>query len=298
MHPDQLHPTAETVEALVRTQLPRLHGPVRPVHSAGTVNALFRVGDHLVARLPLRPIDLRAAVAALDAELAVAHRLLGAGLPVATPEPVAVGAPGHGYPMPWSLWRWLPGTTAADAGVRGSLAFASDLAEVVTALRALDTGGATHTGPGRGGRLADHEEAVRGYVAAAGDMADPAALAALWDRLRRAGRADDPDRWTHGDLMPGNLLTSAGRLTAVIDVGGTRPADPALDLMPAWNLLTATARAAFRAALGDDEPRWRRGGAWAYVQAIGCLAYYRETNPVMSATAARTLAALAEDFPA
>jgi len=30
------------------------------------------------------------------------------------PEPVALGEPGAGYPLPWSVPTWLPGTVATD----------------------------------------------------------------------------------------------------------------------------------------------------------------------------------------
>ena len=73
------------------------------------------------------------------------------------------------------------------------------------------------------------------------------------------------------------------------------PADAALDLQPAWNLLDVTAREAFRATIGSRDDEWDRGKGWALAQAIGCLAYYRETNPVMSRTAYRTLTALLND---
>lgn len=92
--------------------------------------------------------------------------------------------------------------------------------------------------------------------------------------------------------MPGNLLAQGGRLTGVIDVGQFDVADPALDLQPAWNLFTPAARTAFRATIGSDDDEWQRGRGWALAQAIGCLWYYRETNPVMSRTAHHTLTAL------
>jgi len=58
MHDNQLHPTATTVRALVAAQFPAWAGlPVRRVAAQVTVNALFRIGDRLLARLPLRAAD-------------------------------------------------------------------------------------------------------------------------------------------------------------------------------------------------------------------------------------------------
>jgi aminoglycoside phosphotransferase (APT) family kinase protein len=94
------------------------------------------------------------------------------------------------------------------------------------------------------------------------------------------------------ELEPGNLLAQNGRLAGVIDVGTFTVADPAIDLAPAWNLLDAETRTAFRTALGSDDDEWRRGMGWSFAQAIGCLWYYVETNPVMSRTAHHTLTAL------
>lgn len=30
------------------------------------------------------------------------------------PEPVAIGKPGAGYPLPWSVQTWIPGIVATD----------------------------------------------------------------------------------------------------------------------------------------------------------------------------------------
>jgi aminoglycoside phosphotransferase (APT) family kinase protein len=88
------------------------------------------------------------------------------------------------------------------------------------------------------------------------------------------------------------VLVGDRGLCGVIDVGQLAVADPALDLQPAWNLFTPRPRGAYREALGCEEDEWERGKGWAFAQAIGCLWYYRETNPVMSRTAHRTLQAL------
>jgi len=292
MHEDQIEIAADTVANLVAYQFPHWRTlQIRPVTSYGTVNVLFRLGDELILRFPMQLGDPAEKRLSLAAEADAARRLLGR-VPVATPDPVAFGEPGYGYPLPWSVYRWLPGTIASDAAVAGSADFARDLAGFVAALRSMDTEGRTFHGRGRGGLLPGQDDYVASCLSRSRGLIDVDALAQLWQRLRSTPRAKEADLWTHGDLMPGNLLVQAGRLSAVIDIGGLAPADPAVDLMPAWNLFHPEARDAYRAALGVADAEWDRGKGWALVQAIGCLHYYRATNPVMSETARRTLNSL------
>ncbi|MFI7063998.1 aminoglycoside phosphotransferase family protein [Kribbella sp. NPDC050124] len=291
MHPGQLDVTTDLVARLVRSQFPAWSElPVSPVRSHGTVNALFRIGDGLVARLPIQPGDPAATRKDLEDEAEAARRLHAIS-PYPTPEPVELGEPGEGYPLPWAVYTWLPGTIAYDADVAGSIGFAEDLATFVRALRAVPTEGRMFNGSWRGGVLTTHDEDVAEGLERSRGMIDVDALALLWADLRTTPRTE-PDVWAHRDLMPGNLLASNGRLAGVIDVGTFTVADPAMDLAPAWNLLNADARAAFRSGLGSDEDEWRRGMGWSFAQAIGCLWYYVETNPVMSRTAHHTLSAL------
>ncbi|MFI5822076.1 phosphotransferase [Streptomyces rishiriensis] len=44
------------------------------------------------------------------------------------PEPVAQGAPGEGYPYPWSVYRWLEGETATTEALVEPVRTARDLA--------------------------------------------------------------------------------------------------------------------------------------------------------------------------
>ncbi|MGD0700257.1 MAG: phosphotransferase [Trebonia sp.] len=66
-----------------------------------------------------------------------------------TPEPIALGDPGAGYPLPWSVRTWLPGTVATGADPGGSVAFAGDLAEFITGVRSIPTRGRTFSGAPR-----------------------------------------------------------------------------------------------------------------------------------------------------
>lgn len=114
-------------------------------------------------------------------------------------------------------------------------------------------------------------------------------LRTLWLGVRELPADPGGDVMSHTDLMPGNVLVAGGRLTGVIDVGGLGPADPALDLVAAWHLLDADCREQFRGALRVGDLQWRRGMAWALVQAIGLVWYYRHSNPTMSSIGRRTL---------
>jgi len=282
MHPGQLDVAPETVRGLIARQFPPWRElPVRAVPTQGTVNALFRLGDDLVARLPL----VEATRERLEAEAGAAAELHGRTR-FATPEPVAIGEPGPGYPLPWSVQTWLPGTVATPDGQ--SEAFAHDLAEFIAGVRAIDTRGRTFDGDNRGGHLPDHDAWMETCLERSEGLLDVPPLRRLWAALRELPR-EDADVMTHGDLIPGNLLVDGGRLAGVIDVGGLGPADPALDLVAAWHLLDPGPRDAFRADLRCGDLEWARGAAWAFEQAMGLVWYYAETNPPMSHTGRRTL---------
>jgi aminoglycoside phosphotransferase (APT) family kinase protein len=100
---------------------------------------------------------------------------------------------------------------------------------------------------------------------------------------------------SHCDLIPGNVLVANGRLTGILDVGGLKPADPALDLVGAWHLLESTPRQAFREGLGCDDLEWARGRTWAFIQAMGVAWYYIGTNPPMSRMGIRTVGRILAD---
>ncbi|MDT0328374.1 aminoglycoside phosphotransferase family protein [Nocardiopsis lambiniae] len=296
MHTDQLTVDTETAARLIADRFPHWADlPLAPVLPGGTVNAVFHLGDHLIARFPLLPTDPETALSALKEEDEAARELLGRTR-FPTPEPVALGEPGEGYPMPWSVQTRLHGTPADRIDPGDGVDFALDLAEFVRDVRSIDTRGRVFAGTGRGGRVADHDAWVRTCLERSEGMLDVPRLRRLWEeRLRDLPRGDAPDVMNHGDLMPGNLLVRDGRLVGVVDVGGLGPADPALDLLCAWDVLEERPRRVFRDALGVDDPEWERGRAWAFEQALGLVRYYRDTNPPMSRIGRRTLRRVLDD---
>jgi aminoglycoside phosphotransferase (APT) family kinase protein len=294
MHADQLTVSRAAVRALVDEQFPEwARLPIRAVASEGTVNAIFRIGDRFAARFPLRGDDADTTRRMLVSEADAARELAGS-TPFQVPAPVALGRPGPGYRLPWSVQTWLPGTTATEDDPGSSAGFAHDLAELIADVRGIDTRGRTFSGHGRGGDLQSQDAWLETCFRHSQHLLDVPRLRRLWSGLRELPH-DAPDVMNHGDLIPGNVLVSGGRLVGVLDVGGLAPADPALDLVGAWHLLDARTRPLLRDDLGCDDLEWERGKAWAFAQAMGLVWYYADSNPSMSRLGRRTLDRLLED---
>ncbi|MDQ1038795.1 aminoglycoside phosphotransferase (APT) family kinase protein [Streptomyces sp. V3I8] len=288
MHPDELDIDAALVERLVAGQFPAWAGlPVKRVVSAGTDNAMYRLGDDMVVRLPRLPGGA--------GQVAKEQRWLprlAPHLPLAVPEPLAEGAPGEGYPLPWGVFRWLDGDNVHDApftdGTRLADAAVS-LGRFVAALRAVDAVGGPPSW--RGGPLTD-DDRVRAAIRDLGadGRADAAGATAAWEDALRVPRWDGAPVWLHGDLLPGNLLARQGRLSAVIDFGGLGTGDPAADVLAAWAVLTPGTRRLFRDAAGADDATWARGRGWALYFGLTAEHHYRVTNPVLAAVGHRAVA--------
>ncbi|SNX55909.1 aminoglycoside phosphotransferase (APT) family kinase protein [Streptomyces sp. TLI_55] len=288
MHVDQVDVTTDIVATLIEDQFPQWSGKViRLLSTTGTVNAIFRIGDDLCARFPLRLIDAAEALAVLEQEARASAELAQVS-PFPVPEPLALGKPGAGYPMPWSVQTWLSGTVASDADPSGSDAFAEDLATFIAALRNAETKGRRFNGEGRGGVLAHHDDWMAKCFAESEALLDVPRLRRMWGRFRELPRTS-ADVMSRGDLIPGNVLVAGNRLTGVLDTGGFGPADPALDLVSAWHLFQPGPRDVLRQTLACDDVEWERGKAWAFQQAMGLVWYYAESNPPMSSLGRRTL---------
>ena len=284
MHADQVTVRPETVRRLVDEQFPEWRA--LPIRRSPMRKMALTVP--LAARFPLVRGDIESMRQSLRAEAAAARELAGRTR-FPTPEPVALGEPGPGYPLPWSVQTWLPGVVATDEDPAASTAFAHDLAEFVRDVRAIDTAGRTFRGSGRGGELREHDAWLETCFRHSEHLLDVPALRRAWKAMRELPRGTDADVMNHGDLIPGNVLVAGGRLAGVLDVGGFGPADPALDLVGAWHLLDTGPRRVFRAALGCGDLAWERGRAWAFQQAMGLVWYYVDSNPVMSRIGRRTL---------
>lgn len=282
MHVGEADTDPRLVTRLLRAQFPQWAGlPVRRLASGGTVNAIYRLGAEFSVRLPL----LEGGAGTLDHEARWLPRLAPL-LPAPIPEVVALGEPAEGYPWRWAIHRWLEGGTLVEGEATDPKGLARDLAAFITALRKAGLDGGPTAYRGVPLRTADAE--TRSAIEAlrrTDEPFDADAILTAWESALAAPDWAGTPCWVHSDLMPSNLLSAGGRLAAVLDFGTVGVGDPAIDLIPAWNLLTPAARPAFRDGVNVDDATWTRGLGWALSMAVIQLPYYRHTNPVISANA-------------
>ncbi|GLZ80121.1 aminoglycoside phosphotransferase [Actinorhabdospora filicis] len=260
--------TTELAARLVAAQFPQwAHLPVTSVDRQGHDNRTFRLGGELSVRLPTDE-GYVAAVSKEDTWLPHIAR----HLPVAVPEPVAVGVPGPDYPFPWAVRRWLPGADLLGADT-DDVAIAGQLGDLLTALRAVPAEGpaAGEHSFFRGCHPTAYADQVQRSLEILGDTVDAEACRAVWSAgVTTVWTA--PPVWFHGDIAYGNLLAENGRLSALIDFGTSGVGDPACDLAIAWGRFTGEARKVFRERAGLDDDTWRRARAWAVWKALVVLA--------------------------
>lgn len=276
---------AALVKRLIAAQFPRWRDlPVAPVAVDGWDNRTYRLGDELTARLP----TAAGYVPAVAKENEWLPRL-APHLPVAVPPILAMGAPGEGYPFPWSVRGWLPGEPADPARIDDLAEFAVSVAEFIVALQRCDATGGPVAGEHswyRGASPAHYDAETRRCLAALKGRVDTARAAAVWDAALAAEWRGEPV-WFHGDIAAGNLLVVDGKLAAVIDFGTSGVGDPACDLVIAWTMFSGDSRRAFREAAGHDEGGWARARGWALWKAM--LVLSGTTDPHQSAVNQRVI---------
>jgi aminoglycoside phosphotransferase (APT) family kinase protein len=262
--------------------------PVRPLASSGSTNALFRLGDELLVRLPRQ----RGGSATITKEAAWLP-VLGPLLPVSVPEVVAVHEPDRDYPERWSVVRWIEGAHPEVAGPGTPVDarrqdLATQLATILDALHQADVPPGAVSDPQlqsyRAEPLARMERATRENIGRCRSLddfdLDLDAVEQIWaEAMTLPGTAArTTPRWQHGDLAAENLLMRDGALVAVLDFGSVSIGDPTVDLVVAWEILDPPARERFRRDLGVDDATWLRGRAWALCIAL-MIWYYWATMP-------------------
>jgi len=297
--------TVELVRRLLAGQHQDLAG--RPVEflANGWDNAMFRLGDDLLVRLPRREPAARILLNEQRWLPVLAPRIQ---LPIPSPE--RTGRPAHGYPFSWSVVPYLPGEPAAAADSLDLADAAGSVGGFLGSLHAPAPPDAP-ANPFRGVPLADRADSVAANLRLLSDRVDRDAMQRAWSAALAAPVYAGPPRWLHGDLHPANILVSHGRVSGVIDFGDITAGDPATDLAVAWMLLPLEHHAAFRAAYrsartgparsaqrrapddagldgADWAALWTRARGWALNLAIVFLAHSAD-NPQLLNVGRRTL---------
>ena len=289
IHADEVDIDAPLVRRLLVAQFPQWANlPISVVQSTGTVNAIYRLGDHLCVRLP----RVQQWAQDLDKEW---HWLpkLAPRLSLRVPEPVRKGQPASSYPFSWAIYEWIDGQPYSDNLVDDEHQAARDLAEFVVGLRRIDPLGAP-----RGGRkpLRELDAVTRAAIESARAVIDSDAATAAWEHALQAPAWKGTPVWIHADLLRPNVLVHGGRLCAVIDFGGIGVGDPATDVIAAWSVFGRGGRGTFRCALDVDDGTWNRALGFALHQVAMIIPYYGETNPGFVALAKRTVEEILTDI--
>jgi aminoglycoside phosphotransferase (APT) family kinase protein len=275
------------VRNLITTQFPQWKDLfIRPVETSGWDNKTFRLGEHMLIRMP-SAIEYAAQVKKEHLWLPKLAPLL----PLTIPVPLALGQPTNDYPCSWSIYKWLEGESANSVEIANLPDFAFNLAQFLIALEKIDTTNGPLPGPDnfyRGSTLMTYDSDTRKAIKILKNKINSDTATKIWnDAITTAWH--NPPVWIHGDISPGNLLVQNGKLISVIDFGMLAIGDPACDLAIAWTMFAGESRKTFRAILPLDPATWARGRAWALWKALIIVAGLAETNTTETTQAWRIL---------
>lgn len=293
MDTDQLHIDGVLVRRLVSTQFPQWADlSVRPVANGGWCNRAFHLGEQMVVRLPRH----RAYAEQVEKEYRWLPRLAPL-LPLPIPEPLAIGEPTDGYPLRWSIYRWLPGDTARPENVPDMVGFATDVGRFLAAMQSIESVSGPPPGPHnfyRGGGLATYNAQTRQAITVLDGKIDVGATVEVWESALATVWVRSPV-WIHGDVSVGNLLVRKGRLCAVIDFGNLGVGDPACDLAMTWTMFENGSREAFRSMLPLDAGTWARGRGWVLWKALIIAAGLTTSNAYEASRSWRIIEEVLDD---
>lgn len=200
----------------------------------GWDNALFRLGDQNLVRMPRR----QSADALLRHEQQTLP-FLQSRLNVPIPVPIVAGRPDKDFPWHWSVLPFFGGSTVNKEPLdqRGGRQWADFMASLHRPyLHGVDPTAPANSyrGVNISTRRSSFEERVTQLMHLGESIPD--ALLGTW----RTALAQPPSSlrvWLHGDPHPRNVLCRSGSLMAVIDWGDVTTGDPAGDLGSFWMLI-------------------------------------------------------------
>jgi aminoglycoside phosphotransferase (APT) family kinase protein len=274
----QLNITPELAHKLIVEQFPEYsHLPITSVEKQGHDNRTYRLGEDRLIRLPTD----KSYALKVPKEQDLLPKL-SPYLSLSIPVPIKMGVASTLYPYPFSIYKWLEGTSinflVLDETAQEKLAF--DLANFLKELQGIhDVDGPA---PGqhnwwRGDHVSVYDKGAREQIEELAGVIDAESALNLWEHACKT-KWHKPPVWVHGDFAIGNMLIKNNKLSAIIDFGGMAIGDPACDLVIAWTFLKGTAREIFIQEMVLDKDTWLRAKAWALWKATFELCQIADKN--------------------
>lgn len=288
MHENELEIDEHLVYALLKSQCTKWADlPLRPIPSSGTDNALFRLGNEFVIRLPRIEWEPGSINQSIKKEYEWLPKIARC-LKISISEPIFKGNPDTSYPWPWLITKWNEGHNPnLEEGNEHEL-LAKDLANFLNNLHGIKINGGPPSR--RGIPLKEVDDETKKAIGELEGEVNTLRITSLWEQFISVPMWNKEPVWVHGDFLPGNILVENNRLHAVIDFSDVGIGDPACDLVIAWSLLNDSSRKIFRESLeGIDDNTWERGKGWALSIALIMLPYYKDTNPTLAILARRMI---------
>lgn len=244
------------VRALLGEQFPELDAGSARLLGEGWDNSVWAVEERWAFRFPRRAI----AIPGVERELAVLPHLAPL-LPVRVPVPMLVGSPSERFPWPFFAHLSLPGVEPADAGLsdeeRDTLG--TQLGGFLRVLHApellvaVDPKGTLPVDFNHRADMAVRVPRAHENLASlreSGLWTPPSRVQQILAAAERLPPASGRLALVHGDLHLRHVLVTDGAIAAIIDWGDLCRADPCIDLMLVWSLLTPAGRERFFAEYG------------------------------------------------
>lgn len=261
--------------------------PLRRLTSSGTDNALYRLGDNLLLRIPRRPSAAGFMSKVLD------YLPLLKGLSLEVPNVRYRGRTRQGFEF--GIFDWMDGQIALPVRIESPIDAALALAHFLKEMHEREAHRAPLAGEGNGRRGVALEllsEVTLKSIDILSDEIDASGAREVWRRACAAPYEGHPI-WLHGDLKADNLLVRNGSLCGVIDWDMAAVGDPAIDYASAWTWVEPPAREVFLTACEIDDHDRIRAQGWALYCAVIALSFYRGgKNDALCAQSRLTLSRL------
>jgi aminoglycoside phosphotransferase (APT) family kinase protein len=283
MHADEIDISFDLIKDLLFKQFPKWsHLPLKLMRPEGTDNAMYRLGNDKLIRLPRK----ESSSFSIEKELTWLPKL-GVHLPLSIPNIIAKGVSDKNYPFTWLILEWLDGSSPDKENMVDEHKAAANLASFVKSMQKIKFDGAPNCR--RGKPLSTCDDEVKRSIPLLNGFYKIELLKNLWELALKTPQWKKDPVWVHGDLHAGNLLAKDKKIIGVIDFGLAGIGDPACDMMIAWTFLNKKSRKIFHSIVQPDKDTWNRGRGWALFLGIVGYPYYRLSNPIFAHIAKRAL---------